>query len=190
MLSPCSASPLLSPCTATASFPAVRRKMDLKLGYFCDGIDSKYKPFALHLNRRLIHYLRHITVVMILEITLDVYVQITGFEFTKLPKSIIGGAYVLPDDTFWGNPLPLATYFKRKRKNEQGFKHHRRAITNCMLADLCQPQFQESFENPRGQYYGHGDLEIGTQQHNSNSAELGFNDFFKKQSSSFFEEEV
>ncbi|KAI3500150.1 hypothetical protein L1887_35967 [Cichorium endivia] len=52
MLSACSASPLLSPCTATASFPAVRQKMDLKLGYFCDGIDSKYKPFALHLNRR------------------------------------------------------------------------------------------------------------------------------------------
>ncbi|CAI9301674.1 unnamed protein product [Lactuca saligna] len=37
----------------------------------------------------------------------------------------------------------------------------------------------ESFENPRGQDYGHGDLEMGT-QNNSNSAELGLDDFFKK----------
>ncbi|KAL4557646.1 hypothetical protein LXL04_035831 [Taraxacum kok-saghyz] len=40
-------------------------------------------------------------------------------------------------------------------------------------------EIDDSFENPRGQDYGHGDLEIGT-QNNPNTAKLGLDDFFKK----------
>ncbi|KAI3680231.1 hypothetical protein L2E82_50540 [Cichorium intybus] len=56
----------------------------------------------------------------------------------------------------------------------------RSSLTVENLPTYLLPFGSESFENPWGQYYGHGDLEMGTQQHNSNSAELGFNDFFKK----------
>ncbi|KAL4589440.1 hypothetical protein LXL04_002347 [Taraxacum kok-saghyz] len=39
--------------------------------------------------------------------------------------------------------------------------------------------WKDSFENPRGQDYGHGDLEMGT-QNNPNTAKLGLVAFFKK----------
>ncbi|KAL4591571.1 hypothetical protein LXL04_004540 [Taraxacum kok-saghyz] len=44
---------------------------------------------------------------------------------------------------------------------------------------LINDVYQDSFENPRGQDYGHGDLEVGT-QNNPNTAKLGLDDFFKK----------
>ena len=44
---------------------------------------------------------------------------------------------------------------------------------------LLNDVYQDSFENPRGQDYGHGDLEMGT-QNNPNTAKLGLVDFFKK----------
>ncbi|CAH1441862.1 unnamed protein product [Lactuca virosa] len=91
-------------------------------------------------------------------------------KISTLQTSVLNYLSVNPDNK---------AYFKSRFRVVSATWSGRGMNKNPFIRIKKHKDLEESFENPRGQGYGHGDLEMGT-QNNSNSAELGLDGFFKK----------